>query len=99
MDKEITLIPYTVTKDDLEQDIETPGNPISVFGGVKDISQTEFYKAAQSEYKPSIKIVLWIYDYNQEKEFQYDGNTYRVLRKYRPEDSEFIELTGEEVTG
>ena len=55
-----------------------------VFCGVRSISQSEFYQAQTSDFRPELKFVLADYlDYNDETVVEHNGQRYRVLRTFR----------------
>ena len=89
----ITLISYTET-------IDRYGRPnreetgVDRFAQVRSIGQNEFYQAAASGLKPSIKFVLADYwDYDDQKEIVYEGKRYNVVRTYR--NGNQLEITAE----
>ena len=64
-----------------------------VFAQILNIGQQEFYQAQASGLKPEVKFELSDYlDYQNEKEFLFDGRRYQVLRAYRK--GQRLELTG-----
>ena len=79
-------------------DVDEYGDPVTketsrqVFCGIRSIGQKEFYQAHANGLKPEIKFVLADYlDYENEMLAVYNGQRYRVLRTYRPEDSNELE--------
>lgn len=59
---------------------------------IMSIGQSEFYLAAQSDYKPEIKFKIADYlDYNGEDRILYDGQVYEIVRTYRNKDA--LEIT------
>ena len=87
----ISLISYTETVDAYGRVIRTE-TEAERFATVRSIGQSEFYQAAASGLKPTIKFVLADYwDYDDQKELIYNGTRYNVLRTYRNGNS--IELT------
>lgn len=55
-----------------------------VFAEVKSVSQTEYYTAAQSGFKPVFKMILAdYYDYDEEDTVLYGGVLYHIIRTYR----------------
>lgn len=63
-----------------------------VFCQVKSIGQKEFYQASAVGLKPELKFVIAdSFDYDDEKELEYNGKRYSVLRTYRTGNS--IEIT------
>ena len=55
-----------------------------VFAEVKSVSQSEYYTAAQSGFKPVFKFILAdYYDYDEEDIVLYGGVLYHIIRTYR----------------
>lgn len=55
-----------------------------VFAEVKSVSQSEYYTAAQSGFKPVFKMILAdYYDYDDEDTVLYNGALYHIIRTYR----------------
>ena len=87
----IKLRSYTETTDEYGINKRTV-NEREVFAQLRSIGQSEFYQAQADGLKPTLKFVLADYlDYDDEKEIEYDGKTYSVLRTYR--DHNKIEIT------
>lgn len=96
-DHEITLIGSTVEKDEIGQDIEVP-TYTTILCGLKSIGRSEFYAAAQAGLRPEITFIIHGYEYNEEKEVEFEGYRYKVIRTYAV-DVEELELTCEKVIG
>ncbi len=65
-----------------------------VFARMKSIGQTEFYQAQTVGIKPELKFVLADYlDYAGQQYLSYDGIRYKILKTYRKEDSNELEIT------
>lgn len=96
-DHELTLIDYTIEYDEIGQQkkIETRTN---ILCAVKSIGRNEFYAAAQAGLKPKITFVIHGYEYNGEKEVEFEGEKYKVIRTYM-KDFEEMELVCEKVIG
>ena len=87
----ISLVSYTETVDSYGRVIRSE-TLAERFAQVRSIGQSEFYQAAASGLKPTIKFVLADYwDYDDQKEIVYNNTRYNVLRTYRNGNS--IELT------
>lgn len=81
----IKLIGYTESTDEygITRRIETA---TEIFARVASIGTNEFYQAAASGLKPTIKFIVPDYlEYSGEKEVEYEGKRYNVLRTYRTE--------------
>lgn len=61
---------------------------------VQSVGRNEFYGAATSGLKPEVVFIIHGYEYNGEKEVEFEGEKYRVIRTYST-DFEEIELTCE----
>ena len=93
----ITLVKYTESVDryGIVQRTETTTD---VFAQARSIGQSEFYQAAASGLKPTIKFVIADYwDYDDQKEIIYDSKRYNVLRTYRTGDALEITAVGLDV--
>lgn len=107
---ELTLISYTTTKDEIGNPIKTPIREM-VLCKVRSIGSSEYYNAQVSNLKPEIKFIIHDFEYSDQKEVEFEGNKYQVMRTYRaPEpqrdtrrgfglDTDEIELTCERVLG
>lgn len=66
----------------------------------KSLSVTEIYQARATGYSPSIRLVLpQDFEYRGETRCEYRGEPYRIIRDYRDEKSDGVELTIERVRG
>ena len=87
----IKLVSYTETVDSYGRPIRTE-TEAERFAEVRSIGQSEFYQAAASGLKPTIKFVLAdFWDYDNQKEIIFDDVRYNVLRTYR--DGNKLEIT------
>ena len=69
-----------------------------VFCEISSITQSEFYIAAQADFKPSLKIKMAdSYDYDGEDMLLYNGDEYSIIRTYQPGTA--VELTAERFGG
>ena len=80
-------------------DKDTYGDPViklsilQLFAKQKSISQTEFYQAQTSEFKPEIKFKIPDYlDYDGQKYLIHNDIRYKIMRTYR-NDSNELEIT------
>lgn len=107
---ELTLISYEIGKDEIGNEIKIPIKK-NIFCKVADIGSTEFYNAQVLGLKPEIKFIVHEFEYEGEKEVEFEGEKYKVLRTYRKKysigekksnnilEAEEIELTCEKVIG
>lgn len=55
-----------------------------VFAELQSVRQSEFYQAAANGLKPELQFLLPDYaEYRNEKELEFDGVTYKILRTYK----------------
>lgn len=94
-DYELTLIGYETEYDEIGQEINVPVER-KILCGIKSIVRNEFYAAAQTGLKPEITFIVHNFEYNGEKEVEFEEQKYRVIRTYLA-NSEEIELVCEEV--
>lgn len=80
-------------------EVDDYGDPVTketsrqVFCEIRSVGQKEFYQAHTKGLKPEIVFVLSDYlDYENEMLAVYNGQRYRVLRTYRVNGSNKIEL-------
>lgn len=71
--------------------IRTPGTR-EVFGEEKQVYSSTFFQAAAVGMKAEKILVIWKFDYEQEKYLVYQGIKYEILKTYETED-EKLELT------
>ena len=64
----------------------------TVFANKLQVSQTEFYQAAQTELKPSLKFKIRSVEYQGELFIEYKSIRYDVIREF-DKSGEFVELT------
>lgn len=79
-----------------EHGFPTMGNSIlrrTVYGEMKSISTTEFYKAAQAGICAALKFKMWKFDFEGETLAEYHGRLYQISRTYEIAGSDEIELT------
>ncbi len=91
------LIPITITKDSLRQEIENEGTPNEIVVRVGSITRQEWAQAGQLGVNPQIKLITPRYNYNDENIVEFEGKRYKVYRTYI--DSDNIELYLEREAG
>lgn len=96
-DYELSLISITHDENSIGDVIKkTEKRP--VLCDVKSVTRGEHYQAAAHGLRPEIVFVINIFEYQGEKEVEFEGKRYRVLRAYAPKqardigDFETIEL-------
>ena len=86
------LIGVTLTKDELQQEIETEVNRL-VFCNRQSITMSEFYQAGQTDIKAAHKFVMNSMDYQDERLIRFKGKRYSIYRTF--ETNDYIELYAE----
>lgn len=64
----------------------------AIFCEEKSIGMSEFYQANSSGFKPEIKLIIPLIDYDKQKYVKYNDIEYRVIRTYIVPNSDDIEL-------
>lgn len=85
----VELIGYTVTLDNLGQEIKTPIRKFA-FANKRSVSQSEFFSGGQGGLRPQYQFEIRLSEYSDERELIFDGKTYSIYRTY--EKGENIEL-------
>lgn len=92
MDEIITLIgKESVENNKIGDLIRKPGRR-NVFGEEKQVWSSTFFQAAAVGMKAEKVLVIWKFDYENEKYLEYKGIKYEILKTYETED-EKLELT------
>ncbi|WP_031517593.1 phage head closure protein [Desulfofalx alkaliphila] len=81
-DHELTLISHTWEENEIGVQIPVE-TKTTVLCGLKSISRDEFYSAAVTGLKPAMVFVIHEYEYNGEREVEFEGARYKVIRTYR----------------
>lgn len=87
-----------------EESKDDYGNPIysepkrkQVFCNERSIGYQEFYRAGTEGLRPEYALTIHDFEYENEKQVEYKGQVYEVLRTYKP-DAGLLELTvGEKI--
>lgn len=80
------------------------GNPIdgtvktTVQATKKEVSQSEFYQAAQANIRPAAEFIVHTFEYSGEQLVEWQGCRYSVIRTYQRNDDE-IEIYLESKVG
>ena len=85
----IELVGYTITLDELFQEIKEPYLK-QVFANKRSVSQSEFFNAGQNGLKPQYRFDIRLSEYSGENSLKFEGKTYSIYRTY--ENGENIEL-------
>lgn len=92
MDEIITLIGKEEVKGNAIGDIIRKPVEKDVFGEEKQVYSSTFFQAAAVGMKAEKILVIWKFDYNNEKYLNYKGIKYEILKIYENEE-EKLELT------
>lgn len=80
IDVSVTLKSKSYELDSIGNQIETVTNVEVPIIRIEDVYASEFYRGAQSGFKPSLRVVISSLNYNNENELTYNGNNYSVIR-------------------
>ena len=99
---EITLIAQTPPAERVNENgfpNECEETRTTVFGNVKSVGYSEFYKAAQAGYEAEMKCDVYNEEYSGQRLAEYEGRRFKILRTYRdPKKPDEIELTLSDIT-
>ena len=80
-DNELKLIAIAHSKNAIGDPIKTPVSR-SILCGLASVKRSEHYQAAATGLKPSIVFIINKYDYDGEKEIEFEKQRYKVMRTY-----------------
>lgn len=92
MDTAIILLGIVKQMDIYGYTVATFTERKTVYATVKSVKQSEFYNAAIAGTSADLIVRLYYLEYDNQKQVEVNGVTYRVLRTYRV-NSDYIELT------
>ncbi len=78
---EIILIKRTFTQDDVGNNVPNEEQSV-VYGDIASIGMAEYYKAAQVNRKPELKVIVRKYDYDGQDVAEVGGDRYTIYRTY-----------------
>ena len=84
-DYELTLITKKNTTNAIGDSVTTEER-LDILCDVRSITRSEHYAAASHDLRPEISFVVNQYDYSGQKEVEYEGERYRVIRTYRAKE-------------
>lgn len=90
----VELITITTSQNALGDDVENKSYN-KVFANNMKIMSSEFYQAAATGIKPTLKLEVRTFEYSNQEKVRYPsttGDEYTVIRTF-PKNSEWIELT------
>lgn len=95
----IDLIEIVTEKGALNQSVERTRVTSSIFALVDSVSQTEFFSGGRMGLQPSLKAVVYDFEYNGETIVRVDGKLYSVYRTFYINGTDMVELYLEERGG
>ena len=95
----IDLITVTTEKDELNQIVEKTRTTATVYAEIGSVSQTEFFSGGRLGFQPSLKAVIYDFEYNSEPIVKYNGKLYSVYRVFYVNGTDKVELYLEEKGG
>ena len=90
-DVEITLITPSYTLDDWGIPQPNAETTNTVMARIGSVSASEFFEAGRNGLRPEYKFTMFLYDYDGQRELEYDGTRYTVYRTYMGK-SDTVEL-------
>lgn len=88
-DYELILIGSEPGENEMGDPITIPTRK-SILCDVQSVTRSEHYQAATHGLKPEIVFVVNKYDYEGEKQAEFEGKAYNVIRTYTPKKSKDI---------
>lgn len=88
----IDLITIETTTDELNQVVESLRTTATSFCEIASINQSEFYSAGRMGFQPELKIVMYDFEYNNEKIARVNGKLYSIYRTYFVPGADRVEL-------
>lgn len=95
----VDLVMIVTEKDSLNQVVEDERTTNTVFAEISSVSQTEFFSAGRLGLQPSLKCVIYDFEYGGEPIVKWNGKLYSVYRTYLVNGTDKIELYLEERGG
>lgn len=90
-DVEITLITPSFALDDWGIPQPNAEATNTVMARIGSVSASEFFEAGRNGLRPEYKFTMFLYDYDGQRELEYDGTRYTVYRTYMGK-SDTVEL-------
>lgn len=95
----VDLIAIVTEKDDLNQIVEKTRTTSTVFAEISSVSQTEFFNGGRLGLQPSLRAVVYDFEYNDEPIVGWNGKLYSVYRTFYVNGADRVELYLEERGG
>ena len=90
-DVEITLITPSFALDDWGIPQPNAETTNTVMARIGSVSASEFFEAGRNGLRPEYKFTMFLYDYDGQRELEYEGTRYTVYRTYMGK-SDTVEL-------
>ena len=95
----IDLVAITTEKDAINQIVEKTRTTSTVFADVSSVSQAEFFSGGRIGLQPSLKVVIYDFEYNDEPIVRFNNKLYSVYRTFYVNGTDRVELYLEERGG
>lgn len=95
----IDLVEVTTAKDEINQIVERLRTTNTVFADISSVTQAEFFSGGRLGLQPSLKAVIYDFEYNGEKIVKVNGKLYSVYRTFYVNGADRVELYLEERGG
>lgn len=95
----IELIEIVREMDELNQVVEKERTKKSIIAEINSVSQTEFFNGGRMGLQPSLKAVIYDFEYDGEPLVKVNGKIYSIYRTYFVNGSDRLELYLEERGG
>ena len=95
----IELVEIVTEKDELNQVVEKTRTRTTTLAEIGSVSQTEFFSGGRLGLNPSLKAVVYDFEYSGEPIVKWNGKLYSVYRTFYQNDTDKVELYLEERGG
>ena len=95
----VELIEIVTEKDELNQTIEKERVKTTTIAEIYSVSQTEFFSGGRLGLQPSLKAVIYDFEYSGESILKWNGKPYSIYRTFYVNGTDKLELYLEERGG
>ena len=95
----VSLIEIVTEKDELNQVVEKERVTSTAIAEIGSVSQTEFFSGGRLGLQPSLKAIVYDFEYNGEPILKWNGKCYSIYRTFYINSSDKVELYLEERGG
>ena len=92
---ELTLISYEVREDEIGNETKVEVKE-KILCKISSVGSDEFYKAAVVGLKPELKFIVHAFEYDGQREVEFEGNKYKITRTFQG-DSRYRTLKFDEI--